>query len=77
MMRKKPGLPARVQLLRPVHEFNAGQGRGQRKDDVGRPNVATLRSTLLSLTPRCRVLADGPFAGPNKPDGTNKPKPPR
>ena len=73
-----------MQLLRPVLEFNAGQGRGQRKDDVGRPNVATLRSTLLSLTPRCRhttpvarVLADGPFAGPNKPAGMNKPKPPR
>ena len=82
---RMPGLPARAQLLRSTQEqLTVGQDKGQRKDDVGKPNVATLRSTLLSLTPRCRrttpmarVLADGPCAGHEKPAGMSKPKSPR
>ena len=77
---RMPGLPARAQLLRSTQEqLTVGQDKGQRK-----PNVATLRSTLLSLTPRCRrttpvarVLADGPCAGHGKPVGMSKPKSPR
>ena len=78
-----PGLPARTQHLRSTQEqLTAGQDKSQRKDDAGRPNVATLRSTLLSLPPhRCRrttpvarVLADGPCAGHEMPSTTSKPK---
>ena len=82
---RMPGLPARAQLLRSTQEqLTVGQDKGQRKDDVGKPNVATLRSTLLSLTPRCRrttpvahVLADSSCVGHEKSFRISKPKPRR
>ena len=78
-----PGLPARTQLLWSTQEqLNTSQGKGQRNDD-GKTDVSTLRSTLLSLplhrhcctTPVAHVLADGPCAGhEKKPSAMSKSK---
>ena len=78
-----PGLPARTQLLWSTQEqLNTSQGKGQRNDD-GKPDVSTLRSTLLSLPlhrrrctiPVAHVLADGPCAGhEKKPSAMSKSK---